>query len=91
MKTVPRIQTAFRIKPELISRLKREAHSKGISMNALVEEILDRVTRVEWPALPKGYTASADDLFETKGHIPSPTEEMLKLNPKLSHIWNKGA
>lgn len=85
------VQTAFRLKPDLLNRLKREAQRKGKSVNALVNEILDRETRVEWPVLPKGYMATADDLFTSKGHIPSPTEEMLKSNPKLAYIWKKGA
>ena len=85
------IQTAFRLKPGLIARLKREAQRQGKSVNALVTEILDRETRLEWPTLPKDYSATAEDLFTTKGHIPSPTEEMLKANPKLAYIWKKGA
>jgi hypothetical protein len=86
-----RIQTAFRLKPELLSRLKRQAEKQNKSLNAYVEDILERKTRVEWPKLPKDYTASPEDLFSFKGQIPSPTEEMLKIDPKLAYLWSKGA
>ena len=86
-----RIQTAFRLRPELLSRLKHQAEKQNKSVNAYVEDILSRETRLGWPKLPKDYTASPEDLFSVKGQIPSPTEEMLKIDPKLAYLWSKGA
>lgn len=89
--SVNKVQTAFRLPLNLLSRLKRNAQLENKSLNAYVEEILTREAKVEWPKLPKGYSASADDLFQTKGHVPSPTKEMMASDPKLAYIWNKGA
>jgi hypothetical protein len=86
-----RVQTAFRLPVELVERLKREAQLQGRSLNNYVEEALTRATQAKWPKLPKDYAASPEDLFHYKGHIPSPSQEMLKADPKLAHIWNKGA
>ena len=85
-----RIQTAFRLPQELLARVKREAKRRNQSVNAFVEEVLDKETGLKLPKLPKNYAISADDLFSYKGHIPSPTQEMLNNDPKLAHIWNKG-
>ena len=84
------VQTAFRFPPELVARIKREAKRNKKSVNAFVTEILDRRTKLEWPVLPKDYSATADELFTCQGQIPSPTEEMLKTDPKLAYLWNKG-
>jgi len=89
METTPRIQTAFRLKPDLITRLKREAKLKGISLNALVENTLEREHRVEWPCLPKDFTASEEIRSLSFGELPEPTEEELEQDPKLAYLWNK--
>ena len=91
MGSTKRVQTAFRLPVELIERVKWKAQRENRSVNNYVEDILTKATQAQWPRLPKGYTASAADLFNYKGHVPSPTQEMLEADPKLAYIWNKGA
>lgn len=54
METVPRTQTAFRLKDSLLERLKWQAKKEHKSVNALVEETLEeRVgTELVFPKLP---------------------------------------
>ena len=89
--TVIRKQTAFRLPVELMERLKWQARRDKKSLNAYVEDILTKELEKEWPKLPLDYSATADELFSCKEHIPSPSKEMLKADPKLAYIWNKGA
>lgn len=58
METVSRIQTAFRLKPELLHRLKRSADERHMSLNAFVENELDKVTRVSFPSLGPDFRIS---------------------------------
>lgn len=58
METVSRIQTAFRLKPELLHRLKRSADERHMSLNAFVENELDKVTRVSFPSLGPDFKIS---------------------------------
>ena len=86
-----KIQTAFRLRPSLLERIKKEASFRKQSVNAYVETVLERETQLIWPKLPKEFFEEPEDLFNCKGHIPSPTKEMLETDPKLAHIWNIGA
>lgn len=85
-----RIQTAFRFTPELVSRLKRQAQRKHQSLNAYVEDILDRETRVEWPKIPKDYQIS-EEIKSMVGCIKlkEPSAEDLQKDPKLAYLWEK--
>lgn len=47
METVPRTQTAFRLKNSLLNQLKWEAKKQNKSVNTLVEEVLEREVGVE--------------------------------------------
>ena len=47
METVPRTQTAFRLKNSLLNQLKWEAKKQKKSVNTLVEEVLEREVGVE--------------------------------------------
>lgn len=55
MITVPRTQTAFRLKNDLLERLKVNAHKQNKSLNNYVEEILEKDTppAVIFPKLTK--------------------------------------
>lgn len=85
-----RIQTAFRFTPELLGRLKRQAQREHKSLNAYVENILDRETRLEWPKLPKDFKVS-EEILRMNGCIKleEPSEEELKNDPKLAYLWKK--
>lgn len=84
-----RIQTAFRLRPELLSRLKHQAEKQNKSVNAYVEDILSRETRLGWPKLPKDYTASPEILSMHCFKLNEPTAEELAADPKLAYLWNK--
>lgn len=82
-----RIQTAFRLPQDLLARVKREAKRKNLSVNAYVEDVLDRETRIEWPKLPKDFKVSQEilDLRIVPDWTP-PTPEELEQDPKLAAI-----
>lgn len=85
-----RIQTAFRLPPELLERMKRTAKKRKVSLNQLVEQIIDRETRLELPKLPKDFKVS-DEILQMNGCIKwgEPTEEELAADPKLAYLWEK--
>ena len=55
MSTVPRTQTAFRLKNDLLERLKVNARKQNKSLNNYVEEVLekDAPSTLEFPRLTK--------------------------------------
>ena len=82
-----RIQTAFRLPQELLARVKKEAARKDLSVNAYVEEVLDRETRIDWPKLPKDFDISQEILdFQIIHEWTPPTPEELEEDPKLAAI-----
>lgn len=82
-----RIQTAFRLKTSVLARSKREAERRGQSLNAYVEELLDRETRVEWPKLPKIVNISQEILdLKCVSDWKEPTKEELEADPRLAAI-----
>lgn len=89
MEATPRIQTAFRLRQDVLSRVKREARRKGMSVNAYVEETLERESRVEWPKLPKDFKVSDEILSLHCFELKTPTEEEFANDPKLAYLWNK--
>lgn len=87
METAPRTQTAFRLPQDLLSKVKREAKRKGMSVNAYVEETLERETRIEWPKLPKNFTASQEILdLQIIHNWEDPTPKELEEDPRLAGI-----
>ena len=82
-----RIQTAFRLPQDLLARVKREAKRKNLSVNAYVEDVLDRETRIDWPKLPKDFSVSQEILdFQIIHKWTPPTPEELEEDPKLAAI-----
>lgn len=85
-----RVQTAFRLRASVLARSKREAERRGLSLNAYVDELLDRETRVEWPHLPKDYKVSQEILnLKCVDKLKEPTPEEFAEDPKLEYLWNK--
>ena len=69
MAEVTRIQTAFRFPPELLEKMKKMAKRNGQSLNAYVESLFERETRIKLPKLPKDYRVSEDILaLRCTGH-----------------------
>lgn len=89
METETRIQTAFRFRPELLERMKRTAKKRRVSLNQLVEQTMDRETRLELPALPKDLQIS-DEIKQLHClHLTRPTDEEFAADPKLKYLWEK--
>ena len=74
MNTVPRTQTAFRLKDSLLERMKWRAKRENKSLNALVEETLEEAFGHEYliPKLPPEFFEKAKELdrFAMKGCLP---------------------
>ncbi len=92
MKTMDRkirIQTAFRFPPELLDRMKRMAIRKQISLNQLVEQTMDRETRLELPSVSMGphIVEEIKQLHCLK--LTRPTDEEFAADPKLEYLWKK--
>lgn len=86
MAEMTRIQTAFRLPPELLERMKKAAKRNGLSLNAYAENLFERDTRIRLPKLPKDYTVSEDILaLRCTGHWVEPTREELEADPRLAH------
>lgn len=86
-----RVQTAFRLKYDLVERLKRQAKALNSSLNNYVEMILIRATEPDFPKIQKGYQISEEtrNLCGFVKTIERPTDEEMSNNPKLARIWNK--
>lgn len=82
-----RVQTAFRLTPELLARVKREARKEGISVNRFVERTLEKATELVFPKLPPDFKIDEEwlQLIEAV-NLPLPTEQEIKEDPRLAHI-----
>lgn len=80
-----RIQTAFRFTPELLTRIRHSARKEGLSVNRYVERVLEKSTELVFPKLPKDFEIP-QDLLQSAGCIPAPSEEEMKNDPRLAHI-----
>ena len=82
-----RVQTAFRLTPELLARVKREARKEGVSVNRFVERTLEKATELVFPKLPPDFKVDEELLRLAKAaRIPMPSEEEIKNDPRLAHI-----
>ena len=82
-----RVQTAFRLSPELLARIKREARKENISVNRFVERTLEKATELVFPKLPPDFKVDEELLRLAKAaSIPMPSEEEGKNDPRLAHI-----
>lgn len=88
--TPPRVQTAFRLDPVLLERLKRQAAANHQSLNAYVELILIKASEPVLPKIPKDYQVS-EEIRNLLGSVKltEPTPEELENDPKLEYLWNK--
>ena len=84
MATTTRIQTAFRFTPELLARIRHSARKENLSVNTYVERVLDKATTLIFPKLPQDFEIP-EELLQSAGCIPAPTEQELKNDPRLAH------
>ncbi len=86
-----RVQTAFRLDVTLIKRLKRKAKANGKSLNAYVEDILEKAfpAEIEWPTVvfPKEIPDSIKELRLGKELKFSKKE--LEADSKLDYLVKK--
>lgn len=80
-----RVQTAFRLRPSLIAKLKKKAEKEHESLNSYVESILERHVELEWPQIPADFKVS-DLLLSMNSSIPMPSKEELEEDPRMAHI-----
>ncbi len=89
--TTRKVQTAFRLDPDLLGRMKRKAKAKGKSLNAIVEETLNMgfPKEPEWPRveIPKEISPEIKALQIT-GCKPFSREEV-ENDPKLEYFVEK--
>ncbi len=66
METVPRTQTAFRLKDSLLARIKWEAKRQKKSVNTFVEEVLEREvgTEISYPKVTPEFMEKARKIAE---------------------------
>ena len=78
METVARTRTAFRLKDSVLERLKWRAKRENKSVNAFVEEVLEKEVGKElvFPKLPPEFFEKARELdrFALQGALPKEYE-----------------
>lgn len=100
METNQRTQTAFRLKDSLLERIKWRARREKKSVNAFVEEVLEKEVGKElvFPKLPPEFFEKARELdrFAIKGKLPKEYEglnsfEQAEMDKKLlmDALWEK--
>ena len=89
METATRIQTAFRFPSELLERMKRTAKKRKISLNQLVEQTMDRETRLELPALSNDVHITEEIRQLHCLNLTRPTDEEFAADPRLEYLWKK--
>ncbi|MBR0053424.1 MAG: toxin-antitoxin system HicB family antitoxin [Bacteroidales bacterium] len=90
MATSERIQTAFRLSPELLARVKRAARKENVSVNLFVERTLDKATEPVFPKLPRDFPIDDDILsLAVVSEFRPFTKEELEADPKLACLVKK--
>lgn len=100
METVPRTQTAFRLKDSLLERIKWQAKKEHKSVNAFVEASLEEIVGRDlvFPKLPPEFFEKAKELdrFALKGKLPKEYEgkdafDQAEMDKKLlmDALWEK--
>ena len=91
------VQTAFRFKPELLSRMKAKARLEGKSLNAYVESVMEESLNCEPDRYERIYreiqslkpSVSCKSVMPEFKSIPSFTEEELSVDPRLEYLCIK--
>ena len=96
-KEIKSVQTAFRFKPELLSRMKAKARLEGKSLNAYVESVMEESLNCEPDRHERIYreiqslkpSVSCKSVMPEFKSIPSFTEEELSADPRLEYLCKK--
>lgn len=91
MSTAPaKLQTAIRLSPELMERVKRHAKREHRSFNSFVENVLDRATEPVFPKLGPDFKVS-DEIRSFQGSVKfkRPSQKEIDADPKLAYLVKK--
>ena len=83
-----RVQTILRIRPELMKRVKAQAKKENKSVNAYIENVLNKATGIRFPAMQPDVVIDSD-ILAMAGCINEPDEKKLAGNPKLVSLWKR--
>ena len=85
-----KIQTAIRLSPELLERVKRHAKREHRSFNSFVENVLDRATEPVFPKLGPDFKVS-DEIRSFQGSVKfkRPSQKEIDADPKLAYLVKK--
>lgn len=85
-----KIQTAIRLSPELMERVKRHAKREHRSFNSFVENVLDRATEPVFPKLGPDFKVS-DEIRSFQGSVKfkRPSQKEIDADPKLAYLVKK--
>ena len=86
-----KVQTAIRLTPELLERVKRHAKREHRSFNSFVEYALDRVTEPVFPKFIGLDYKISDEIRQFQGSVrfKRPTQKQLDADPKLAYLVEK--
>lgn len=85
-----RVQTAFRLPPDLIARVKYHARRENLSVNSYVERVLEKATALVFPTMPPELKPDDELLaFAGKIHLKPFTKEQLDADPRLAYLVKK--
>lgn len=85
-----KLQTAIRLSPELMERVKRHAKREHRSFNSFVENVLDRATEPVFPKLGPDFKVS-DEIRSFQGSVKfkRPSQKEIDADPKLAYLVKK--
>lgn len=89
METSTRIQTAIRLSPELLGRVKSQARKERRSFNSYVEAVLSKAVEWEWPVVDLSVPVSEEIKSLSASGYTHPSPEELAADPKLAYLVEK--
>ena len=87
--SVQKVQTAIRLTPELMERVKRHAKREHRSFNSFVEYALDRATEPVFPKLGPDFKISDEIRSLRATSFKRPSQEAIDADPKLAYLIKK--
>ena len=87
--SVQKVQTAIRLTPELMERVKRHEKREHRSFNSFVEYALDRATEPVFPKLGPDFKISDEIRSLRATSFKRPSQEAIDADPKLAYLIKK--
>ena len=82
-----KVQTAIRLTPELMERVKRHAKREHRSFNSFVENALDRFTEPVFPKIGPEFKISDEILsLRASTSLTRPSQDIIDADPKLAYL-----